>query len=413
MSYFGGSNTPLSYGSYNQHQLPTGSRAAHQQIPALPTTGEPSTSSPNAAATAAAVVAQQQQQHHHHHQQQQHQQLQQQQQQQQQQQHQQQQHQQQQQQHQQKQHQGLQSGHLQANSSTQIGPPSPSAIKQAIAQDDSSNKKKERRNRPGQKFGAKKKSWVWSWFVQDSSDPNIAACDYCGKIIIRLASDKGSPKKLSEHLKTHKLTKESINYSRPIPIDGFGNTYTSNGEPLTYSVQFEEAQQQAMSQPQNPTSNPSSSDNHHSPVASNSSINARLNTFGVQQGFDNGFRSEQMKRKEAYSQINSRRYVSADFDNTPYSAMKFHKHLLKFLTENKLAISVIKSNSFQQLVYDLRSDSINDLMELASLYSGLLEVSRYDPSNVTDDVGVNALASVVEKSSNISLGSRNNLAEPN
>ncbi|KAK7686837.1 hypothetical protein QCA50_009912 [Cerrena zonata] len=107
------------------------------------------------------------------------------------------------------------------------------------ATDNETKVKKERKNRPGQKFGAKKKSWVWSWFAQDSQDPNIAACDYCGRIITRLASDKGSPKKLSEHLKTHKLTRESINNTRPIPIDGHGNTYTQSGEPISipnYSV---------------------------------------------------------------------------------------------------------------------------------------------------------------------------------
>jgi hypothetical protein len=69
---------------------------------------------------------------------------------------------------------------------------------------------------------------------------------------------------------------------------------------------------------------------------------------------------------------------------------------MKFLTENKLPIHVIKSQSFQQLIYDLRSDSINDLMELTSLYSGLLEVSRYEP-NGTEDETVNAVSSVVEK----------------
>lgn len=365
MSYYG-SNTPLGYGSYNQHQLPSGSRGAHQQVQGLPTPGETSETSPNDA-TAAAVVAQQQ--HHQHPQQ--GQQVQQQ----------------------------TQLSQMQPSSSSQISPPSPSVIKQAMEQDESATKKRERRNRPGQKFGAKKKSWVWSWFVQDSSDPNIAACDYCGKIIIRLSSDKGSPKKLSEHLKTHKLTKESINYSRPIPIDGFGNTYTSTGEPLTYTAQYEEAQQQAALTPSSSSNVGMPNPNQQSP-SSSLSMNARLNTFGVQQGFDGNFKTEQLKRKEAYSYINNRRYVSADFDNTPYSAMKFHKHLLKFLTENKLAISVIKSPSFQQLVYDLRSDSISDLMELASLYSGLLEVSRYDPnpSNPAEDV---AISNVVDKSSGI------------
>lgn len=94
----------------------------------------------------------------------------------------------------------------------------------------------------------------------------------------------------------------------------------------------------------------------------------------------------------------SNRFVLADFDNTPYSLMKFHKHLMKFLTENKLPIHVIKLQSFQQLIYDLRSDSVSDLLELTSLYSSLLEVSRYGETVEApeESQAVNALASVVE-----------------
>lgn len=83
--------------------------------------------------------------------------------------------------------------------------------------------------------------------------------------------------------------------------------------------------------------------------------------------------------------------------------MKFHKHLLKFLTENKLPINVIKSHSFQQLIYDFRSDSVADLLELTNLYSSLLEVSRYGEGGQGDQISdpesqaVTALASVVEK----------------
>lgn len=77
-----------------------------------------------------------------------------------------------------------------------------------------------RQNRPGQKFGAKKKLWVWSWFVQDSQDPNIAVCDYCGKVVRRRPSDKGSPKKLVEHLRTHKLTKTLANNTRAASLEG-------------------------------------------------------------------------------------------------------------------------------------------------------------------------------------------------
>lgn len=69
---------------------------------------------------------------------------------------------------------------------------------------------------PGRRFGAKKKLWVWSWFVQDPADTTVAVCDYCGKIIRRQPSDKGSPKKLIEHLTTHKLNKTLVNTTRPM-----------------------------------------------------------------------------------------------------------------------------------------------------------------------------------------------------
>ncbi|EGW30945.1 uncharacterized protein SPAPADRAFT_142226 [Spathaspora passalidarum NRRL Y-27907] len=222
--------------------------------------------------------------------------------------------------------------------------------------------KRPRQNKPGQKFGAKKKSWVWVWFVQDSTDSNIAACDYCGKIIVRLASDKGSPKKLSEHLKVHKLDRHSINYSRSVPMDGFGVTYNHNGQVMA-QVQHQDAIMEPSTKKQK-TSDPD--------LASNP--------------FELGASS---------------RYLCADFDNSPYSTMKFHKHLLKFLTDNKLPISVIKSQSFQQIVYDLRSNSIEDLLELTGLYNSLIEVSGYGPreGNNESENPINALTNVVARAS--------------
>lgn len=252
-------------------------------------------------------------------------------------------------------------------------------------------RRKERKNRPGHKFGAKKKSWVWTWFVQDSQDPNVAACDYCGKIITRLSSDKGSPKKLTEHLKTHKLTQMSINNSRPIPIDGNGITYAPNGMPMSVEPAPDVSQvpirlsshlhmRQDLSTPgrghvlePQPLSHLAPAHQDHGLIAAN-----RVR---------HGKRYEQtapLVPSQAPSQnqaFGNRRFLSPDFDNSPYTAMKFHKHLMKFLTDNKLSINVIKSHSFQQLVYDLRSDSVTELLDLTNLYSSLLEVSRIETSS--------------------------------
>ncbi|KAK6205560.1 uncharacterized protein RJT21DRAFT_17016 [Scheffersomyces amazonensis] len=251
-----------------------------------------------------------------------------------------------------------------------------------------SNSKPQRVNRPGHRFGAKKKSWVWSWFVQDNSDPNVAACDYCGKIIMRLSSDKGSPKKLSEHLKVHKVSKETINYSRAIPVDGYGVTYNNHGEPIDYPPNYHEQQATAAAAVSAATGNDSivqtSSSNSLINTTSQGPTNSNTNTGSRGRNYHSGTTTTNTPTSnrfnaETYSHIlnnNNRRFLSNDFDNSPYSSMKFHKHLMKFLTDNKLPITVIKSHSFQQLVYDLRSDSVGDLIELTGLYNTLLEVSR-------------------------------------
>lgn len=268
--------------------------------------------------------------------------------------------------------------------------------------------KKERRNRPGQRFGAKKKLWVWSWFAQDLNNPNVAACDFCGKIIVRLASDKGSPKKLSEHLKTHKLSKDTINYSRQVPVDGHGVTYTTSGDPVGYAQDYSEQLQAAAvhhihQQHQiNHTKAHSQSTSNLQQAHQTHVQHPQLMQHQVQSVSMRSPPSTEKSQMTTFTPPTtsnfSNRFVLADFDNTPYSLMKFHKHLMKFLTENKLPIHVIKLQSFQQLIYDLRSDSVSDLLELTSLYSSLLEVSRYGETVEApeESQAVNALASVVE-----------------
>ncbi|PVH13942.1 uncharacterized protein CXQ87_002061 [Candidozyma duobushaemuli] len=293
--------------------------------------------------------------------------------------------------------------------------------------DDDKLSKRERKNRPGQKFGAKKKSWVWTWFVQDSRDPNVAVCDYCGKIITRQPSDKGSPKKLSEHLKTHKLSRDSINTSRSVPVDGNGITYSPSGlsmpnyknyqnqnqnnqgsgssnqnmsnpqlgSMLQHSLQNQSLENDDMPQPK-PTkyrrtgpmngvqgvgSVPTSNSQGSSRINSISGVNVDERLMNnSHQGQNHTQNQSQLARNTASgSPVQyGRRYISPNFDNAPYSAGKFHKHLLHFLADNKLSIRLLKSHSFQQLIYDLRPDSITDLLELTGLYSSFVEVSRVD-----------------------------------
>lgn len=235
--------------------------------------------------------------------------------------------------------------------------------------------KPKRKNRPGKKFGAKKRSWVWTWFDQDSSDPNVAGCNYCGKIIIRLASDKGSPKKLNEHLKTHKIDINSINYSRNPHIDGHGITYSNSGQPLDYPPNFRTFRVHDNSNHDDTTSETSGDENHN--VKNTTTTTTTITNIN--------------RSTSRVDLDNNRRFLSSEFDNSPYSPKKFRAHLLKFLTENKLPISVIKSNSFQQLIYDLRSDSISDLTELTTMYPTLIEVSRFSKEKSNDDNMTNAL----------------------
>lgn len=63
-------------------------------------------------------------------------------------------------------------------------------------------------------------SWVWSWFVQDPTNLNLAHCDYCDKVVKSKVNCRTLY--LSRHLETHNLNKRSINQSRQIPSNGFG-----------------------------------------------------------------------------------------------------------------------------------------------------------------------------------------------
>lgn len=282
--------------------------------------------------------------------------------------------------------------------------------------------KRERKNRPGQKFGAKKKSWVWTWFVQDLSDPNVAVCDYCGKIITRMPSDKGLPKKLSEHLKTHKLNKDLINTTRPIPIDGNGISYSLGGFQMPYLGSFNlpsgnqavvasgnqmltelpQLQQQLLQHMiqhsmQNSGHGLGSGQQVHQQPHSHDleDMGPELKSKPSKYRRTNGLQGLPSDRLQIHPQLQAhgqataapqgnnqvqygRRFILPNFDNTPYSASKFHRHLLKFLAENKLSIRLLKLHSFQQLIYDLRPDSIADLLELTGLYSSFVEVSRVD-----------------------------------
>lgn len=307
------------------------------------------------------------------------------------------------------------------------------------------NLKRDRRNRPGQKFGAKKRLWVWSWFVQDLSDQNVAVCDFCGKVIKRVASDRGLPKKLSEHLHTHKLTKNLINPSRSMPIDGSGLTFSNTNLQVPFTGAFSRQlgsrdvnndssvlsqthlgltsspqqvhhvqlmQQKLQSlQSQGQESQPhqqhqQQQQHHHHHHTNTESIAPELKQNAPKYRRTNAINTASSDTQQIHPQLQqqlqqqltqevtlnpnssiqyNRRFILSNFENSPYSGSKFHRHILKFLAENKLSIRILKLHSFQQLIYDLRPDSITDLLELTGLYSSFVEVARAENlSNVLD-----------------------------
>lgn len=257
------------------------------------------------------------------------------------------------------------------------------------------DKKSGRKNRPGQKFGAKKKLWVWTWFVQDLNDANVAVCDYCGRIITRMPSDKGLPKKLSEHLRTHKLTKELINTTRAIPIDGNGITYNPGALLMPYSGYLGDMPAPVLQPQSEDDIAPELKKKFRRPQQAHQlqhlqlQLSQQLQNQQLQQlqqlqmlgGGSGGGGSGGTGQGQGQSGQNvqfGRRFILPNFDNTPYSGVKFHKHLLKFLADNKLLIRILKLHLFQQLIYDLRPDSITDLLELTGLYLSFIEVARVD-----------------------------------
>lgn len=189
---------------------------------------------------------------------------------------------------------------------------------------------KPRVNKPGQKFGAKKKSWVWSWFIQNEKDYNSATCDICEKVIKRLPSDKGSPKKLGEHLRTHKINKDSPSPRR----DGI-LIHSEDGQ----RHYFNTLNQATESFKQHPLSH----DTTEPPA-------------------------EQQEQEEEQADL-----ASSEFEHGEYSALRFQKYVMRFLVHNKLPLSIVQSQTFRQIIYHLKPSAVSHLDELSSMYGSLLD----------------------------------------
>ncbi|KAF8003672.1 hypothetical protein HF325_001120 [Metschnikowia pulcherrima] len=252
------------------------------------------------------------------------------------------------------------------------------------------------------------------------------------------ASDRGLPKKLSEHLHTHKLTKNLINPSRQLPIDSTGLSFNASLQ-IPYAGTFSPQQGNggilqavsSISQGQlglpSPSQRHSSALGHHALLALAASLSqAQASQQLMHQLTIESVDSELKQNQSKYRRTNSmaafandmqhihpqlqnhtnvqslpnssiagqvsRRYPQTTFESSPYSGSKFHRHLLKFLAENKLSVRLLKLPSFQQLVYDLRPESITDLLDLTGLYTSFVEIARGENSSETPNTRESSVA---------------------
>ncbi|CDK28764.1 unnamed protein product [Kuraishia capsulata CBS 1993] len=160
------------------------------------------------------------------------------------------------------------------------------------------------------------KSWVWNWFVQDDLDLDVAICDQCGQSIHTLAGEKGSTKMLTEHLGMHQIDEATAN-----PKANVDNSVMENSAQL--------------------------------PQKSN-----------LTQG--------------GYASLPQ--HILSEFETAPYTGVKFHREVMKFLAENKLPITVARSPTFRQIVFTLRPESILDLDDLDNIYSSFVDVFQMTPA---------------------------------
>lgn len=225
---------------------------------------------------------------------------------------------------------------------------------------DANKVSKPRVNKPGQKFGAKKKSWVWNWFTQDPIDWNIATCSICNKPIKRLESDKGSPKKLGEHLKTHKIDRNSsIDKRNDIILNEHGND-NENGNQSNNSVE---------------------STRHFF-----NTINSTQSTY--QRNEENSSSNQSNPQEKLLN--NEKSDNNENLDDSIYNTKKFQNHVMKFLLDHKLPLSTVKSQSFRQIIHTLKPEVVADLNELNNFYPHLLEAiasgKHLDSDHVVNEV---------------------------
>lgn len=180
-------------------------------------------------------------------------------------------------------------------------------------------------------LGAKKRNWCWNWFTQDPNDKEVALCDYCGRKVRRLKSDRGSPKKLLEHLHTHKITPEVENPARPAtPAD---SGYTAGVQSFYKTITRRKKLKARPNQPSLLSSattadNPNSSGSNGDEIVTHESL--YTTTPPVLAG--------------------------------PSATSAFALRTLRFIVENELFLPVIFSSSFGELVQRHANPEIDEFL---------------------------------------------------
>ncbi|OUM55330.1 hypothetical protein BVG19_g4847 [[Candida] boidinii] len=221
--------------------------------------------------------------------------------------------------------------------------------------------KAKRTNKPGAKFGAKKKSWVWNWFFQDHMDTNKATCKKCNKLIIRLPNDKSSPKKLIEHLKTHKITRSTIEHT---PTSNNVRSVNEDTSPFQIDSITEVS------------GNDTDIKDSPNQTMKDEAVNIYDKPVRLKRSSDDSGTNVDNKKSRTSSVENNK-------DRDSYSSLNFQRDVIDFLKENKLPIKTIKSKSFRKLILNLKPSAVKELDDLDNFYSSFIEIFNYSKENVS------------------------------
>lgn len=224
------------------------------------------------------------------------------------------------------------------------------------------------RPRHGNKLGARKRNWCWNWFTQeDPRDKNVATCDYCGRLIRRMPSDKGSPKKLLEHLNTHKITPDMANPKRKIETANFEQTRETQ-----YTAGVQSFYNTINKRKRNPRSKMESGyhdETQSGTAATDPNIDA---TIGEEPSSAVEHKGTIDANASAVTTATNAVAASSSHENVQqrtFNAVDFANLMLDFLSENRVSIDLILSSSFGDILNRREDKGVDGVLrEIAQIY---------------------------------------------